>query len=223
MHSCIFLLLLMRNFYNHHGFDFDEMSKSFETNWKKKAYSRGGSTISQQLIKNAFLSKDKTIWRKAREFYLTYQLEKNFTKPQILEAYLNMVEFGKGIYGIKPAAQFYFKVSPSELTAVQSCYLVQLLPNPSIFSRGFFQPVVSEKLLRRVKGKLQNMFYYKRMSEEDYQMALSELSSPPWSETVIPFEAVDSAVEDEEVPTIEEAPTEEESPIELIDPEESNP
>jgi len=202
------------SFFNHKGFDFDEIQKSFEQNMKAKTLKRGGSTISQQLVKNAFLYQEKSYFRKFKEAILTLQLESRFSKKQILEFYLNIVEFAPKVYGIKNAARHYFQKDVSQLTPVESAYLVQLLPNPKAYSRGFFQPVVSERLFIRTKLKFLNLYYYKRINENQYQAGLQQLSMPPWSEQIISPEMMQSELEDVEYLNQEELQLEENTPEE---------
>ena len=95
-------------FYKHHGLDFEEIVKSFQLNLKHGRYLRGGSTITQQVVKVAFLSRDKNLIRKSREATGALLVENILDKKQIIEWYLNLVEFGDGVYGIKQAAQHYF-------------------------------------------------------------------------------------------------------------------
>ncbi|MCB0348052.1 MAG: transglycosylase domain-containing protein [Bdellovibrionales bacterium] len=211
------------SFFSHHGFDFDEIQKSFQQNLKSKTNKRGASTISQQLIKNAFLTKEKSYIRKFKEAILTLQLENNYTKKQILGYYLNIVEFAPKIYGIKAAANYYFHKDVSDITPVESSFLVQLLPNPKAYSRGFFQPVVSERVFNRTKLKFLNLYYYKRITEEQYQAGLQELSMPPWSEQIISPETVQSELEDVEYLNQAEEQLEVDSPTEESSPEETTP
>jgi monofunctional biosynthetic peptidoglycan transglycosylase len=202
------------SFFTHKGFDFDEIQKSFEQNMRSKKLKRGGSTISQQLIKNAFLYQEKSYFRKFKEAILTLQLESKYNKKQILEYYLNIVEFAPKVYGIRNATRHYFQKDVSQLTPVESSFLVQLLPNPKAYSRGFFQPVVSERLFKRTKLKFLNLYYYKRINEEQYQAGLHELSQPPWSQQIISPETVQSELEDVEYLNQEELQLEENIPEE---------
>jgi len=123
-------------FYQHHGLDFLEIEKSIELNRKKKRYVRGASTISQQVVKMAFLSREKTIIRKAREAAGTLLLEAIMSKEEILEWYVNLAEFGDGIYGIKAAAEKYFGTKPSLLTIEQAAHLGLVIPSPNSWSAG---------------------------------------------------------------------------------------
>ena len=124
-------------FYSHKGFDWHEIQNSFQENLESGETKRGGSTITQQLAKNVFLSKEKSYWRKIKEAYLTYQIEKNFSKKEILEKYLNVVEFAPNIYGAKAASEHYFKKSPANLNVLEASFLAFLLPNPKSHSSSF--------------------------------------------------------------------------------------
>lgn len=118
------------DFYNHKGFDWGSIETNFKQGWKTGSFKRGGSTISQQLAKNLFLSKDKTFIRKGIEALITNKLESTLNKNEILEKYLNVIEFGEGVFGIKKAAQYYFKKSPSEVNTAEAAFLAMILPNP---------------------------------------------------------------------------------------------
>lgn len=123
-------------FYEHHGFDFQEISSSFQTNLKKKRFARGGSTISQQVVKMAFLSREKTLIRKAREALGTVLMEAILPKDKILEWYINLAEFGDGVYGVEEGSWHYFKTKPELLSIDQSVHLALVLPSPNAWSRG---------------------------------------------------------------------------------------
>lgn len=123
-------------FYQHHGLDFREIKHSIEANRRRKKYVRGASTITQQVVKMAFLSREKTLIRKSREALGAVILEQIMAKEDILEWYLNLVEFGDGIYGIKAAAQHYFGTKPALLTIEQSIHLAVVIPSPNSWSAG---------------------------------------------------------------------------------------
>ncbi|MBO9668693.1 MAG: transglycosylase domain-containing protein, partial [Bdellovibrio sp.] len=127
------------NFYKHHGFEWAVIEKNFRQGWETGVYKRGGSTITQQLAKNMFLSADRTFFRKGLEAVITDRIEKTLTKKEILEKYLNVVEFGKNIYGIKAAAQFYFKKTPAELDVVESAFMAMVLPSPVKYSQSYYK------------------------------------------------------------------------------------
>jgi monofunctional biosynthetic peptidoglycan transglycosylase len=117
-------------FYAHEGFDFEAMQKAVEKDIKLGKLKYGGSTISQQLAKNLFLSPSKNPMRKAKEVILTWRLENNLSKRRILEIYLNVAEWGDGIFGIEAASRHYFGKSAAELTPMEAARLAVVLPNP---------------------------------------------------------------------------------------------
>lgn len=125
------------SFFFHKGFDWDEIQDSLEKSLDAGRWVRGGSTLTQQLAKNLYLNQDRSLIRKIKEFYIANKIEKTLNKPQIIEKYLNVVEFGDKVYGIKKAAQYYFAKSPAQLTAGESAYLISLLPSPIKYSSAF--------------------------------------------------------------------------------------
>lgn len=118
-----------QEFLEHEGLDWEEMAKAREWNKTHKS-KRGGSTISQQTAKNFFLWQGRTYLRKGLEAYFTKMIEWTWSKRRILDAYLNIIEMGKGIFGAEAAAQYYFKKSAKDLTMEESSYIAALLPNP---------------------------------------------------------------------------------------------
>ena len=118
------------NFLRHRGFDHEAIRNSVRENLQAGRFVRGASTISMQLAKNLYLDRSKTLSRKLQELILTVYLEQALTKDQILELYLNVIEFGPDIYGIAPAAAHYFRTHPASLSLGQSMYLASILPNP---------------------------------------------------------------------------------------------
>ena len=122
-------------FSEHEGFDWEGIQKALEKNQKKGKIVAGGSTITQQLAKNLFLSASKTPWRKAQEAVITLMLETVMDKRRILEIYLNVVEWGPGIFGAEAAARHYYGLSAAQLSAEQAARLAVLLPNPRKFGR----------------------------------------------------------------------------------------
>lgn len=120
-------------FNNHEGFDWEGIEKAYEKNLKKGKIVGGGSTISQQLAKNLFLSSGRTPWRKAEEVVITLMLEKILTKRRILEIYLNVIEWGNGVFGAEAAAKHYFKTSAGGLGKTQSAKLAAMIPNPRFY------------------------------------------------------------------------------------------
>ena len=125
-----------KNFYNHHGFDYLRIAKAMATNIKKKSIVQGASTISQQYIKNLYLDFDKTWKRKIEEAFLTLELEVHYDKNDILEGYLNTINYGQGNMGIVNAASYYFNKKPGELSLEEAIILAGIPKNP-----GNYNPV----------------------------------------------------------------------------------
>jgi hypothetical protein len=127
------------SFFSHHGFINEAFKQSIVKNIKTKKFSRGASTISMQLVKNTFLTREKTVSRKLEEILLVYILENNriVSKERMLEVYFNIIEWGPNIYGIGEASHFYFQKSPSQLTLNECLYLAQIIPSPRKFMYQF--------------------------------------------------------------------------------------
>ena len=117
-------------FWSHEGFDYEAIQKAIEKDVKAGRFKFGGSTISQQLARNLYLSPAKTPLRKMREAIITWRMEKVLSKRRILELYLNLVEWGEGIFGVEAASRYYFGKPSSELTPQESARLAAVLPNP---------------------------------------------------------------------------------------------
>ncbi len=117
-------------FWSHEGFDFEAMQKALEKDITKKKFKAGGSTISQQLAKNLYLSPSKNPVRKLKEAILTWRMERQLSKKRIMELYLNVAEWGDGIYGIEAAARKHFGKSAAGLTAREAATLAAVIPNP---------------------------------------------------------------------------------------------
>ncbi len=117
-------------FYIHSGFDTHEMKEAFKRNWEEGRTVRGASTITQQLAKNLFLSSERNYARKLKEAVLTYRLEKALSKERILEIYLNVIEWGDGIYGAEAASRDVYGKSASRLSAVEAATLAAMIPSP---------------------------------------------------------------------------------------------
>jgi monofunctional biosynthetic peptidoglycan transglycosylase len=123
-------------FWQHDGVDYQQLKESFETNLERMEFARGGSTITQQLAKNLYLSPSKNPIRKARELLIARRLEAELSKQRILEIYLNVVEWGNGIYGAEAAARTYFNKSAAELSASESALLAGALVNARLLDPG---------------------------------------------------------------------------------------
>ena len=164
------------NFLTHHGFDYEAIQKAFEQAQREAAreakaegedddwlpslpeFKRGGSTISQQLAKNLYLSSQRSFWRKGQEAAITIMLERTLTKRRILEIYLNVIEWGDGIYGAEAAAQRYFHKPASALSVNEAAFLSAMIPNP----RTVFNPQTNpRRVARRQRIILRGMPYIK--------------------------------------------------------------
>jgi monofunctional biosynthetic peptidoglycan transglycosylase len=117
-------------FYWHKGIDFDEIKESIKKNIQEKKFARGGSTITQQLAKNLYLSPKKNLFRKIKEYLIAKKLEKGLSKDRIFELYLNVIELGPGVFGVEAASQYYFGFSVDELSLEEIVRLVAVLPRP---------------------------------------------------------------------------------------------
>ena len=132
-------------FIDHEGFDWEGIQKALEKNQKKGKVVAGGSTISQQLAKNLLLSSDKTPWRKAQEAIITVWLELLWDKRRILEVYLNVVEWGEGVFGAEAAARRYYGVGAGQLSAEQAARLAVMLPAPRKFERNPYSDYMNRR------------------------------------------------------------------------------
>jgi monofunctional biosynthetic peptidoglycan transglycosylase len=142
-------------FLDHDGFDWEAIQKAYEKNIIKGKIVAGGSTISQQLAKNLFLSGKRTPWRKAQEALITVMIEKMMTKRRIFEIYLNIIEWGDGVFGAEAAAHHYYGTSAAYLDAWQAAWLAAMVPKPRYYDRVRYTP-----LLERRTGIILERMYY---------------------------------------------------------------
>ncbi len=168
-------------FYQHNGFDWFEIKNSISKDMNKKGFARGGSTITQQLAKNVFLTGEKSLLRKGREAFLTYELEKNFSKDEILEKYFNVVELGPNIFGIKPAAAYYFKKAPSELNILEATFLAFLLPNPKGYHKSFRDKKLTPFARSRIVELSSRLMHFHKTTPEMYERVQELVDRFPWS------------------------------------------
>ena len=159
-----------KRFFSHNGFDYKRIAKAALNNLRSLSFKEGASTISQQLIKNTHLSQEKTFKRKFKEWKLTRQLEKKYSKEEILEKYLNTIYFGHSCFGIRSAAEFYFGKTPSELTLGESAILAGLVKSPNHYS-PFKNP---EKCRKRKQSVLFLMEKNGSVSPSEKQAAIQE-------------------------------------------------
>jgi len=133
-------------FVEHEGFDWDGIQVALDKNWKRGKTVAGGSTISQQLAKNLFLSPSRSWLRKGEEALITLMLEGTLDKERILELYLNVIEWGNGVFGAEAAAQKYFGIHASQLSADQAARLAAMAPNPRFYERNPNAPGLTKKI-----------------------------------------------------------------------------
>lgn len=161
-------------FWDHEGIDWVELRKSFETNLEKGRFARGGSTITQQLAKNVYLSSEKSVLRKIKEAVIATRIERQYKKKLILEKYLNVVEFDKNVYGAKKAARHYFQTTPNSLTIAQSAWLAFLLPNPPKYSISFHRNKLTPFAFKQMSEIINRLGRFKKISEADRATAIAE-------------------------------------------------
>jgi len=167
------------NFFTHSGIDLEEMKESLKIDWKKKGFSRGASTITQQLAKNLYLSPSKNPLRKLQEILIAFRLEKALSKRRIFELYLNLVEWGDGIYGCEAASRFYFGKNCSDLTPDEAIRLATSLP----FPRKYPPTSDSRRFERRRKIILNRMIKYGFLTQEEYEAHFAPREQVPADST----------------------------------------
>lgn len=159
------------NFYKHEGIDVKAIKQAIKYDLEKKSMAKGASTITQQVAKNIYLSREKTITRKLKEVYLAWRMEQELTKGRILELYLNVVELGPMVYGIGHGSRYYFGKAPSELTPRECAFLAAMLPGP----RVAYNPYRNlGKVLRRSDMILRHLRSNGVISGDEYQAALAQ-------------------------------------------------
>ena len=142
-------------FWQHEGVDVEQLQESFEKDWARMQFARGGSTITQQLAKNLYLSPSKNPLRKLRELIIARRLEGELKKARIFELYLNVIEWGDGIYGVEAASRVYYQLSAAELGPTESAMLAAAIVNPRVLNPA--RP--SSRLIRRQELILRRMGY----------------------------------------------------------------
>lgn len=160
------------NFYEHSGIDVPALKEAIKYDLKRKRLALGASTITQQLAKNLYLSRDKSFRRKLREMVLAQRLEANLTKGRILELYLNVVELGPLVYGVGHGSRYYFDKSVSQLTPAEAAFLAAILPGPRI---AFNPETKAAKVRQRAARLLKLLGLRNILSEAEINDALIEL------------------------------------------------
>ena len=138
-------------FYRHKGFDWDGLKDALTRNWEKGQLRRGGSTITQQLAKNLYLSPDKNLFRKGHEAMLARELERTLPKKRILELYLNVAEWGHGVFGAEAAARHHFGKSAADLSPEEAALLAAMLPSPRRYDPLRLTPYLSKRQAQILK------------------------------------------------------------------------
>ncbi len=161
-------------FWSHEGFDYEAMKKALEKDVKAGKFKLGGSTISQQLARNLFLSPEKSLLRKVREAVITWRMERVLPKKRILELYLNVVEWGEGIYGIEAASRHYYGKPSSALTPEESARLAAVLPNPRKY-----RPVGSQRYVLHRADLIYDIMVRRGIVVPEYREATEERDLSP--------------------------------------------
>ena len=133
------------SFYRHRGFDWEGLREAVTRDWEKGQLRRGGSTITQQLVKNLYLSPEKSLFRKAHEAMLVWELERALPKKRILELYLNVAEWGQGVFGAEAAARRHFGKAAEDLNPDEAALLAALLPSPRRYDPLRLTPYLSKR------------------------------------------------------------------------------
>lgn len=189
-------------FYEHEGVDVEGMREALKRNLARRKITHGGSTITQQLAKNLYLSPSRNPLRKVREYFIARSLEKHLTKKRILEIYLNVVEMGERVYGAEAAARHYFGKSAASLTPREAALLAGCLPNPRVMNPGDpnkrlrARQSMILKRLRRWGYELERDVLTEKKPE-----AAPETATAPPAETEVPATDTDLAPPEESVPT----------------------
>jgi monofunctional biosynthetic peptidoglycan transglycosylase len=159
------------SFYKHEGIDVKAIKEAIKYDLEKQSFARGASTITQQVAKNLFLSREKTLTRKAKELYLAKRMEQELTKGRIIELYLNVIELGPMVHGIGHGARYYFGKSPANLTPRECAFLAAMLPGP----RVAYNPYKNlGKVLKRSNMILGLLAKKGVLSEGEYRSALAQ-------------------------------------------------
>ncbi len=159
-------------FFHHDGIDVKAIKNAIRYDLEKKSFARGASTITQQVAKNLFLTREKTLTRKIEEIFLALRMERELTKGRIMELYLNIVELGPMVYGIGHGAQYYFGKPPADLTPRECAFLAAMLPGPHTAYNPYRH---LSRVLKRSDMILRQLRDKGVLSDEEYRLALAEV------------------------------------------------
>ena len=157
------------SFYHHDGIDIQQIRVAVSEIFSEGRF-RGASTITQQMVKNIFLTEDRTIWRKVHEMILAQKVERALSKDRILEIYLNCIEFGPGIYGIHQASYHYFRKHPSALEPREGAFIAMLLPSPKKYYVSYRKKQLTPFARKRIHAILEKMRMGKVLSTNQYEV-----------------------------------------------------
>lgn len=192
------------NFYTHEGVDYEAIREAIRADLEKGRFVRGGSTITQQLAKNLYLSREKTLSRKVKEYILAKRIDDVLTKGRILELYLNVAELGPMVYGVGHASRFYFGKEPEALTLRESAFLAAMLPGPKVYDpyRNL------SRVLNRSDRILKRMVAAGMVPEEEFRRAKAETPNLAGLERKVETLLGSPSPDEEEEPPLEEPPAE---------------
>jgi monofunctional biosynthetic peptidoglycan transglycosylase len=159
------------HFYSHEGVDYEAIGEAIKTDWRKGKFVHGGSTITQQVAKNLYLTREKTLIRKVKEIVLARRMDDALSKSRILELYLNVVELGPMVYGVGHAAHYYFGKPPSGLTVRECAFLASMLPGPKVYNP--YRKM--DRVMKRSDRILRRMVAARMISREEYDAAMAEI------------------------------------------------
>ena len=154
-------------YFQHHGYDPNQMKEAIQEDLEERSFARGASTITQQVVRNVFLSKEKHITRKLLELYLAVRLDEHVSKRRVLETYLNIAEWGEGIYGIAGASTFYFGKSPRDLNGKEGAFLAMLLPSPIRYGASFREKHLTDYARETIDSILAKLVQAHYLTEEE--------------------------------------------------------
>ena len=161
-------------FFDHNGIDLNQLKIVLKESFKEKELTRGASTITQQVVKNTFLSNERSIFRKLKEFLLARELEKILTKDEILEIYLNLIELGEDVYGISKGSHIYFKKKPYDLNAKEGAFLAMLLPSPIRYAESYRKKKLTDFARTRIEDILLKLKKIKIITDDKRQFYISK-------------------------------------------------
>jgi Transglycosylase/Domain of Unknown Function (DUF748) len=161
------------NFYKHHGFIPTEFRTALINNLKHEKFVQGASSITMQMVKNVLLYREKTLARKLQELFLTWHVEHTLEKDRIFEIYVNVIEFGPSLYGIGPAAHYYFGKPAKDLNPVESAFFSSILPDPKGRSEQYCRGEITKWTQTKIEHILANELHRNQLTQEEYDKAIA--------------------------------------------------